>query len=361
MSKIWERHFFIELIKMFIFFIACLYFLYVLIDYSAHARLFHEKSISFFKIFLYYIFQFTKRAEVLIPVALMVATIKVLTTANQRREVVALVTCGVPLKRILYPFLLAAAFSALLLYANYEFLHPFSLNRISSFEEHYFKDRGSARTRQKVNALTLADGSLLLYQSYDQEKKEFFDVFWMRTPDTILRIQSLLPHADIPSGKYVDFLNRTATGEMIKQSSIELAFFPDMHFDSHALFNAVHPPRMQSITQLTRQLVGKQTGYGMGKMTDKEAELTTFFYYKLTMPLICFLSILGPAFYCLIFTRNLPVFFIYAVSLASIVIFLTCVNASVICGQNQLLPPLLAILLPYGVCFSFIGWKYANL
>lgn len=361
MNRIWKRYFFVELLKVFSLFIVSIYFLYVLIDYSVHTKAFQNNQITFLNIFLYYACQFTKRAEILVPVALMVATIKVLSTSNVRHEIVALTTGGIPLKKIVSPFLFTAFLLALFLVLNFQVIQPLSLNRIDSFEECYFKNRAKDREDKKVNALVLEDNTLLIYQAYDQEKRAFFDVFWLKDCDQICRIHSLFPFEKVPFGNYVDTLIRTEEGEIVKMDSQSEVFFPEMRFDTRTLFSAVHPPRMQSISQLARQLSWKQTHFGLGKMNDREAESVTFFYFKLLSPLACLFAVIGPAPFCLRFSRNLSVFMIYALSLFGMITYFTLMNSSVVLGESQIFPPACAILLPQALIFALLGWKYAKL
>lgn len=357
MNSIWKRYFFAELIKVFFLVIGCLYFLYVLIDYSAHTKVFQQEGIRLIDVLLYYLFQFTKRAEILIPVALMIATIKVLTTANMRHEIVALATGGISLKKIMRPFLWSGLFLTLLLFLNFQYLQPFSLIRLNAFEEQYFKEHTKEEKKNPINSLLLEDNTLLLYQSYDQERRAFFDVYWLKNGDSLYRIQWLYPYEKIPFGNYVDSLSRNSCGDIVKVNSHEELFFPHMRFDTKSLYSAVHPPRWQSISQLGRNL--KRAG--MKKSNDREAEVATLFFYKLTIPFVCILAVFCPAPYCLRFGRNLPVFLIYALSLFGIITFFTLVNTSVILGESQVIPPFWAILTPPLVFSLLFGWKYARM
>ena len=203
----------------------------------------------------YYICQFTKRADILIPVALMIASIKVLTASNLRNEIVALTTSGISLKKILSPFLWAASLCTLFLYLNFQLLQPHSLNWIDSFEERYF--RGSIKTDEgRVHSLLLEDNTLLIYQSFNHDTHCFFDLYWLglKNSQTICRIKSLFPYEPIPRGEYVDILERNSNEEIVKTASYEELSFPGMRIDPKALFNAVHPPDRQSIGQLARTL-----------------------------------------------------------------------------------------------------------
>ena len=359
LPKIWQRYLFRELVRVFALFLFCFYFLYVLIDYSVHAKDFQNSALSFVHIAAYYGCQFTKRADILFPVALLIATIKVLTTSNLRGEIVALATGGISLKKIMGPLLMAAAFCSFFLYLNFQFLQPFSLNQISLFEEKFFKTQTYGKEAKPVHALILEDNSLLIYQSYDQNKESFMDTYWLIDSDHLFKIQSLFPFEKIPYGIHVDYLVRSSEGELLKSASYATCPFPQMRFDPKTLFSAAHPPRMQSITQLAHTMGWKQMG--LGKMNDRAAESATFFYFKLISPLICFLAVMGPAPFCLRFSRNLPVYFIYALSLFGMIAFYTLVNSSIVLGESQVFAPILAILLPQTLFFLVLGLRYAKL
>lgn len=356
---IWKRYYFYELMKIFILFMFSFYFLYVLIDYSLHTKVFQQEEVSYAKIGIYYACQFTKRAEILIPIALMISTIKVLTSANLRNEILALATSGVALKKILSPFFFAALLFATLLYLNMQWIHPFSLGHIDNFETSYFKNK--TKEQQKgVNALTLEDNTLLIYQTYDQKERAFFDVFWLQECDRFFRIQLLFPGEKISVGKYVDTLVRKETGEIVKVDSQKEVVFPQMHFDTKTLFSTVTPPAMQSLSQLARNLSWRQSLCGITKMNDREAENFSLLYLKLISPLACLLAIIGPAPFCLRFSRTLSVFMIYALSLFGMVTFYMLVNSSFILGQSQIFPPALSIIVPQLLMFTFLGWNYAK-
>lgn len=356
--SIWKRYFLVELLKVCALFIGCFYFLYVLIDYSVHTKAFQSDQISFFNIIIYYTCQFTKRADILIPIALMVATIKVLSASNIRLEIVALATGGISFKKILQPFLWVAIACASLLYLNFQFLQPYSLGRITHFEERFFKGKNKENEARQVNALLLKDNSLLLYQHFDAEKQAFFDVFWLKTFDQIYRIHSLFPYGKVPTGEYVDLLVRAPSGEIMKTGSFETLSFSEIKFDEKILFNAVHPPRMQSLSQLSH---GLEWDHLFSKTNDHAAETAAFFYFRLTLPLICLLAVIGPAPYCLRFSRSVPVFMIYSLSLFGMLAFITCMNSFITLGASQAIPPLLAILLPQTPFFLVLVWKYAKL
>src|SRR3989339_1393209 len=105
LTKIWQRYIFKDLIQCFVFFLFSFFLLYFLADFSTHTQDFiEENSLSFFKMATYYMHQFFKRMPLLFPLALLISTIKVLSSLNIHRELVALQASGVMLKKILSPF-----------------------------------------------------------------------------------------------------------------------------------------------------------------------------------------------------------------------------------------------------------------
>lgn len=348
---IWKRYFLKELTKVFILFIGGFYFLYILIDYSAHTKCFHQEGIGLIDILIYYLLQLSKQAEMLVPIALLISTVKVLTSLNMRNEIVAMVSAGIPLKTLMRPFFLAGAICVVLLYLNFQFIQPLSVISIDSFEENYFREQ---TVEEPIGSLSLADNSLLIYQKFDPEKQAFFDAYWYQNPDKIYRIQTLYPYEKVPFGEHVELLLREE-GFLKRVESYATLPFPKIEFDAKSLFTAIHPPRSQSLSQLFSHLNWK------GKLNDKAAETATIFFYKISIPLACFLVILAPAPFCLRFGRHLHVFLIYSLALFGMITFFTFVNACVILGESHVISPFWAVFTPLFLFFGFFGWNYAKL
>lgn len=103
--KIWQRYLIREISSSFFLFLGCFYSIYALIDYSLHVQDFRQDTrITFSHVFLCYLFEFIKRADLLIPLAVLITTIKVLFALNIRGELVALRASSLSLKVILRPF-----------------------------------------------------------------------------------------------------------------------------------------------------------------------------------------------------------------------------------------------------------------
>src|SRR5262249_36034140 len=148
----------------------------------------------------YYLAEFISRAELLIPVALLLSTIKVLTTLNLHRELVALAVSGISLKRILRPFWITALFCTALLYINFQWGLPSAWHTITQFEERFFD---AAKEESQVHSLQVKDGSYLFYRHFDAKKEHFCTLFWVESTDRIYKMESLDPFSTPPVGRNV--------------------------------------------------------------------------------------------------------------------------------------------------------------
>lgn len=305
-----------------------------------HTKVFRH----FFEMCSYYLFQFTKHAEILIPLALLISSIKVLTTLNTHNEIVAMLSAGLSLKKLMGPFFFVATLCVIFLYINFQWILP-------TFER---KDLKIKETNEPIGSLNLVDDTLLIYQKFDPKPQAFFDAYWIENPDLIYRIEWLYPFTNPPLAKHVDVLEKKS-GMFKRIATYETQIFPQIQFEKSSLFTAVHPPSLQSLSQLFSALKWRKT------LKDKEAAVATIFFYKLFIPFACFLVILGPSPFCFKVDRHLPLFLIYAFSLFGIVTFFMLINSCVILGKSQILSPFFALMVPIVFFFSLFGWRYARL
>ena len=359
-KKTWQLYFFNELLKLSLLILGSFYLLYVLIDYSAHSKTFNQEILPFYKVLCYYIFQFTKRLDLLLPVALLISSIKVLATANLRGEILALVTGGIPTRRLLTPFLFAAFLATSLCYANYQWIAPKSLNWIDHFEQQYFQSKKDEKNI--VYQVWLEDNSVLIYQNYNAADHRFFDVFWIKSLDAIYKMRWLDLSTLRPKGKWVDYFERNEKGELTCKTSLEELELPDIQFKKGNLTAAIYPPKNQPIGELLKSVAQKGDLFKLHTMQRQEAVVATQLYYKLLMPFACVLVVLGPTPFLLRFGRNLSIFWIFAASLTALITFFTMMSSSVILAESQVIPPLIAIafapllysiLITYGLKFVF--------
>lgn len=356
LTRIWERYFLREMAKVFILFLFGFYALYILIDYSNHSGSFHHHHFRFFDIVKFYAFEFITRMDILVPFAILIAFIKTICTCNANNELVALLASGIPLKRLLRPFVLFGIFFTFVIYFNTEVLQPFAVRNHNQLEQSRIKKKQKKYKHAFIQQIALNDNTSIIFQNYDNASQRFFDAYWIRSIDDIYRIKHLSPYAPIPTGDFVEHLQRNQDGNLIITESQEKKSFPDMQFDKKVLLETVSMPNELSLSALKEKLPAS------GKIhSEKDAEILTSFYYKLAFPWLCLLAIIAPAPFCTRFSRTLPVFFIYALSIFALVAFYIIMDAAVVLGERQAVSPETAIWLPFILIFGFFSYKFARI
>ncbi len=357
LTKTWERYFIKQSLKTFFLFIFCFFGLYVLIDYATHLHHFHKSQQEFqWKVVVfYYFFDFIKLLEVLIPFALLISTIKTITTLNVHNELIALLASGIKLKRLLRPFIFLGLVFTALLYFNTEVLLPEALKKLKNFSQ----ERQIAKTKnlgtKPVLHLSLEDGSILLFQDFETNEKHFKDTYWIRSIDEIYRIKFLYPEKKIPEGSFVEHLKRDPKGNLIIVASYVSKTFPDMHFNKQTLFESMTTAEEQSYSDLQTKIPSFTE-----IKSEKQAQLVTSFYYKMAMPWLCLLAVIAPIPFCVYFTRNLPLFMIYAWGIFGLVAFYIIMNSAFVLGERQVLSPFVAIGTPFLTFMGIFLFRYSR-
>lgn len=344
---IWQRYFLKEIFKVFFLFLASFFFLYALLDYSTHMQDFiSDHRIQLQDIVYYYGFQFIKRADILLPLALLLATIKVLSGLNGNRELVALQTASLPLRRLLKPFFWVACICTLFNYAAFEWITPKSLNFLDTFRIEHFRHAHTGARKEPFHILHLKDNSKLIYQYYDAENEQFFDVLWLRSFSDIWRIKTLHANPHHPEGHFVDHLVRGELGYFEKKESFDSTLLSDLKWDKSMTKQGIIPHENRSISSLFKLYFFK---------TDAAAyvasEILAHLSFKVLMPLLALLVVVATAPFCVRYSRGIPLLLIYTTSLFGFLAFFTLMDAAVIVGKAGVVNPFLGIFIP----FAFLG------
>lgn len=358
LNKLWERYFLRETVKFILFFIVCFYGLYVLIDYASHSRGTLHKTHGWFQwrgIGFYYLCEFCNKLNVLVPFAVLIATVRMLCKMMQNNELVALMASGIALKTLLRPFLMIACAAMLLIYLNTELIMPTVLKELRLLDDEAHSKKPKKQDFIQVKHIQLEDGSTLLFQNYDSANQRFFDAYWIRSINEIYRIKYLYPYADIPTGLYVDHLTRNTDGYLITKETLPKHEFPQIHFNKRSLLETITPEEELALSDLWNKLPHHQSA-----ATEKDAALLSAFYLKMVLPWLCILAVIGPAPYCVRFSRQQPTFFIYAFSIFGLVAAYLILDASAVLGERQVVHPAIAIGLPFLLLFVPSMYKYAR-
>lgn len=355
-KQLWERYFLKNFAKVFFFFLFCFYGLYVLVDFASHtsALAHHHVQIKGLDLIRYYSYIFASRAEILIPLALLIAFCKTVTTLNMQGELVAMLVGGYKLKRLMRPFLFAGLFGVMLLYLNEQFLLPTALTKLRGIESKTKHQRSKNKSKTSVNPMLLNDGSLFLFLSYDEEMKQFFDAYWIQSIDDVYRIKYLDTTTANPTGKFVDHLKRNGNGELELVESFPTHLFHDLQINNEALRSAIVDSDALPLTQLWTEL----PAHG-GDLSEKQSKMATAFYWKLVMPWLCLIAILAPAPFCVYFSRQFPTFFVYIAGIFGMLAFYLFMDAAQIVAKKQVMPPEWAMGIPFLLLFMCVLSRYA--
>jgi len=355
-KTIWERYFLWEITKVFVLFLVAFYGIYVIIDYSTHSRSFHNYHFNFLDIVSFYGYEFITRMDVLIPFAILIACIKTLCSLNTHNELVALMVSGITLKRLLFPFVAFGLFFTGIIYFNTEVLQPRALKYHKQLDHRRAKEKRKKNHHPYIQQLTLDDQSSLIFESYDEVAERFHDAFWVKSIDDIYRIEYLDSKPSIPVGSKVEHLKRDPKGNLEIVEFADEKLFPEIHVEKAKLLDSVASPRDYALSTIKSKLADAEH-----PLSEKEASLLSTYYYKLAIPWLCLLAIIAPAPFCTRFTRALPVFMIYAISLFGLVAFYLIMDAALLLGERQVVAPAVAIWIPFSCFFALFGWRYARL
>jgi lipopolysaccharide export system permease protein len=354
LNKIWQRYIFKDLLKCFGFFLLAFFLLYMLADFSTHVQDFiKEGKFSVLKIISYYLSQIFKRMPLLLPLALLISTIKVLSSLNLHKELVALQSSGLELKKILAPFWVLACFCTLLGYVNEELVIPRIATYLDEAKLARSKNPLKVSKNKPFTILYLSDSSKLVYQNVDKEKKAFFDVYWIRSYNDIWRMKYLSTDPQKPLGEFVDHIARTNSGFLEKKESYEQCILPSLKWKTSELSKKQTTSKYKKISKLAAFLMK-----GEGDSFHAKGEATTYLCYKLVMPLMPFLMLLGIVPYCVTYSRNPSIILLYGVSILCFVVFFTLMDSLIIIGENQTVPPYIIMWLPFVLASGIFYRKY---
>ncbi|NGX59856.1 MAG: hypothetical protein KR126chlam3_01015 [Chlamydiae bacterium] len=356
MMKIWERYILREFFKLFALFLFGFYFLYVVIDYSAHMQdLTLGKNLALWKIFQYYLLQFIKRMDILLPLALLIGTIKVLCQFNTNRELLALLSAGIRMKKLMRPLFFIGSCIVLINLGVNEFVVPHSLNFIDKFHDAHLRHSFRGNRTEPLHVMHLDDHSKLVYQYYDAAREALFDVIWIRNHEDLWRMRYLKIDPQHPHGQWVDHLERNKEGCFEKTESFASLIFHNLDWNQDMPRKGYIPFENRSMKELWKIL---RTDPLLSSF--EKNEVLSQFLFKLTMPFLALLVLFAIIPFCTNYSKNLPQFFIYSMGIFSFVAFIALMDAAVILGESDTLSPFVAILSPFIVLLSIFGWRFAK-
>ncbi|SPN74100.1 Predicted permeases,Predicted permease YjgP/YjgQ family [Chlamydia serpentis] len=363
---IWKRHlltkFWLALISLLL--LALIF--YASIHHSLHtlkgASTIASKASTILSI-LYYLAQISLKAEFLMPQLVAVATTNTLFSMQNKREIIFLQASGLSLKSLVRPLILSGFFIILLLYANFQWLHPIC-EKISITKEHL--DRGTTgKEQQKIPALYLKDQTVLLYSSIEPKTFTLNNVFWIKDSETIYIMEKLaFTTLSLPIGLNVTqfFANDSESIEI--KDFFDMKEFPEIEFSFYEnpfskLFSAGSKNRL---SEFVKAIPWNATGLGLStQVPQRILALLAQFYYLIISPLACMAGIILSAYLCLRFSRTPTVTLAYLIPLGTINIFFVFLKAGIVLASSSVLPTFPVMAIPLIALLILTNYAYAKL
>ena len=351
--RLWKRYFLSELLKTLLLFLFGFFILYSMIEYATRMDdFFKNEKLQLIPALHYYLNQFLKRIDFMLPMALLLSTIKVLTSLNMQNEWTVLQVAGLSTRKLLTPFFAIALACSTFLWVNFEYFLPPALQKIDEFRMAHSHGSHLVKRREKIHLIPLRDGSKLLYQSYIKEKHMLFDVLWIKSINELWRMKYLSADPTLPKAQFVDELVRAPNGMMEKRASYDSIVLTDLQWHPRDARKALTSFDQRSISNLYFIFKNREASpYDMPKVK-------TALVFKLVTPLLSPLIILAFAPACLTFSRHRPLFLIYAIAMFSFFAFYMLLDSLTILSENALISPILAILAPIALLISTLGWRF---
>jgi lipopolysaccharide export system permease protein len=332
--KIWQKYLLRNLILTFSFFLSCLFAIYILIDLSIHGVRFLTRGseTSGLDLFFYYLRHFAVHLDLFLPLGFLLSLYKVLFQLGGHLELVALQMAGISRKRLLFPFFLFACLLSLFGLVNHEYFAGAAMAATEEFKAMHSKSK-KKKQLDRIQTLLLDDESELVYQRWDADKKELFDVFWIRSDKDLWHMKTLSFANLPPTGYFADHFIRE-NKLLQKQESFE-----EIHFKNLPLSRDIAPKPFVPFENRPISTLFVEASLSSSEAASTQAHL----HHKLSMPTLPLLILLAASPFALMFSRQRPTFLIISLSLFGFIACLTLFDSFLILGENKVIPPALAM------------------
>ena len=343
---LWSRCILYKILKLLGLYLMGFYALYSFIDYSTRMHDFSKNpSLSVINIGFYYSQVFIKRLDIILPLAFMISLLKVMLDMNKKRESIALFTSGLKKTTFLKPMLICACLVFTFLFLSFEYLTPKALINVESFENKYFLKQTSSRSISP-QFLRLAPEGIIIYALFDPKTNQYQDVFYLLSNHEIWKMESLSLH-DLAIGRDAEHFILNQQGQFALTEHLPQVVFNDLHiaYDSAALnFLTIECGSFSFLITSLKKI----------SHFDKNlsAKITSQIFYKIAVLFLPFLITMVCACFGLVFSRKLPIFMIYAMSIFGMIGYFLMMDAAIILGESQILPTYLALFSPSCLIFS---------
>jgi len=341
MNKLYKRYLFREFASTVIFFLLSFYTLYIVIDAMAHIDLIakHPQASLWLS---FYTASFFKRLDILLPFAVALSSCRVCNKMQQNGEIVALLASGISKKALLRPLVLVTLLFITTVFFSYEWGLPRAITFIDHVEAHTFHKTKKSDPLPGLNEIMLDDNSKLVFSDFDIEKKEFYNIFWIRSANKIYYIKKLDFSTKYPTGYYVEHILRNPSQVLEKVSSFEKWEFKTLKIDENTVKNSLVPLSKQKLSNLFSQFQLYVTSN-----SPKASSIKAYLFHKALFPFLSFFALLYPCYFFLQFRRSQPILLVSLFTLSLLFGYSLLLHAGYVLARFQVLLPSVAIFTPW--------------
>lgn len=361
MLKLWSTF----LLKKFWKLLTCLLFsafaFYILIHHTLHSLKGSASSThtNLLKYFEYYLAQVILNLEFILPQLITVTTIIVLSSMQNKREVVFLKASGLSLKKFTFPLILSSLFLSILLYINFQWFYPYCEEIINNQTK---KNSTSLINKEPIPIFYLKDQTLLICSSLDIANKVMYAAVWVKNPSEIYKMETLSFSEQTPLGQGVAKISKNKeTEEFSLTNYFSSLSFQELEFEVYDNpFSKIFLNKNRNqLFSLYKAIPWKAINYGFSVTNfQRLSNLVAQFFYKLFSPLACIVAVIIPIRYCLKFNRIQLFSFSYLISLGTLNLFFISLKSAIVLTTSNILPACSSIALPSCVIFLFTGYQY---
>lgn len=347
-----QRHLFKRQLLSFTLLLSLVLGTYILLDFSMKASDITDSSLQDL-IFLakYYASELSKKAYLLVPLCYLLTLLLQFIKLSKSKELVALLSAGISYKQILKPFFAFAFLLSAFLFINREYIVPPTRTFLEDFRNDHVRAAKKAKNAdEQIFALVLKDDSKLIYQCYDPIKKQYFDLYWIISPNRILRIKYLDVEENGFKARFIDELNRNQLGAFQKKHS-----FNELLLSKEWLKGAHFDKNLPIQTQKIYKLIFSKSDHDL--IYSKDEKLTELFLVIISSLSPLWLLVFHAPFLTK-YSRTIPVLVIIGGNMLLFFCITTILDGFGIMSQKSIISPWILIFIPALIGFLWISYRY---
>jgi lipopolysaccharide export LptBFGC system permease protein LptF len=351
---LWRRHLFRQILLQTTLTLGLLLALYSFIDASIH--LYDLKKLSQFNLLInHYAAIFIKRTPQLLPFALLFTSVRILLNMQKHHELISLRMSGASKFSILIPFLAAGFFASCLNWSLNEGLwtSPIEMKSVNFNPISWLSSSWHFGNQEPLEAIPLDDKleSWLIFHQYDQEKREFGDVFWIKNDQEWWHFKELIlqnKNRTISTAIEADCFQLQPSGERFWSGHFDTLDFHLVIQDSQ-LITDLKPAQELNVFDLYQSLQKKHPQI-------QSSKLKGYLYFRMLQPLLCLLAPLAAASATLRYSRQLPTLMAYIISGSILAMTLMLQQSGLLLATSGRIHPLFSIGLVTLTIFFLTGY-----